>query len=163
MLDEARGRIYRTLHKAGSASLARCSASFEASLLCTSRSPSEASSLDPPQMDGGGRSRGDKSPAGFNAAEHHHEWDVLGCVAVCWCGATLPSPLVGALFLTRYRDEMRLRKPLVQRILFPPLAALARRRGLERTIERYVDPETHPSAEAGLGRLPEQIMQRGSR
>jgi hypothetical protein len=72
---------------------------------------------------------------------------------------------MGALFLTRYRDEMRLRKPpqLVQRILFPPLAALARRRGLDRTIERYLDPETHPSAEAGLGRLPEQIMQRGSR
>ena len=77
----------------------------------------------------------------------------------------MPSPLLGALFMTRYRDEMRLRKPpqLMQRILFPRLAALARRRGLERTIERYLDPETHPSAEAGLGRLPEQIMRRGSR
>jgi mannose-6-phosphate isomerase-like protein (cupin superfamily) len=75
-----------------------------------------------------------------------------------------PSPLLGALFATRYRAEIRLRKPprLVQQILFPPLAALARRRGLKRTIERYLDLETHPSAEAGLGRLPEQIMQRGS-
>lgn len=45
----------------------------------------------------------------------------------------------------------------------PPLAALARRRGLERTIERYLDLDAHPSAEAGAGRLPEQVMQRGSR
>ena len=77
----------------------------------------------------------------------------------------MPSPLLGALFATRYRDEMRLRQPpqLVQRILFPPLAALARRRGLESTLERYLDVDTHPSAEAGAGRLPEKVMKRGSR
>jgi mannose-6-phosphate isomerase-like protein (cupin superfamily) len=75
-----------------------------------------------------------------------------------------PSPLLGALLATRYRAEMRLRKPpqLVQQILFPPLAAIARWRGLERTIERYLDLRTHPSAEAGLGRLPEHIMRHGS-
>jgi quercetin dioxygenase-like cupin family protein len=71
-----------------------------------------------------------------------------------------PSPLLGALLATRYRREIRYRKPpdAVQRLLFPPLAGLARRRGLERTIERYLDPETHPSAQSGLGRLPEQVM-----
>jgi mannose-6-phosphate isomerase-like protein (cupin superfamily) len=71
-----------------------------------------------------------------------------------------PSPLFGALLATRYRDEIRFRKPpqVVQRVLVPPLAALARRRGLESTIERYLDPETHPSAEAGLGRLPDRVM-----
>ena len=76
-----------------------------------------------------------------------------------------PSPLLGALFATRYRPEIRVRRPpqLVQRIMFPPLAALARWRGLEQAIERYLDLETHPSAEAGLGRLPEQVMRRGSR
>lgn len=76
-----------------------------------------------------------------------------------------PSPLLGALFATRYRAEIRVRKPprFVQQILFPPLAALARRRGLERTIERYLDLDAHPSAEAGAGRLPERVMQRGSR
>ena len=60
-----------------------------------------------------------------------------------------PSPLLGALLATRYRREIRYRKPpdAVQRLLFPPLAALARRRGLELTIERYLDPETHPSAQ----------------
>jgi mannose-6-phosphate isomerase-like protein (cupin superfamily) len=73
-----------------------------------------------------------------------------------------PSPLLGALFATRYRPEIRIRKPpqFVQEILFPPLAALARRRGLERTIERYLNLEAHPSAEAGLGRVPEGIMRR---
>jgi mannose-6-phosphate isomerase-like protein (cupin superfamily) len=75
-----------------------------------------------------------------------------------------PSPLYGALLATRYRDEMRMRKPpqTVQRVLLPPLAALARRRGLERTIERYLDLDLHPSAEAGKGRLHDRIM-RGSR
>jgi hypothetical protein len=64
--------------------------------------------------------------------------------------------LYGALLATRYKDELRFRKPprVVQRVVLPPLAAMARRRGLERAIERYLDPETHPSAEAGLGRLP---------
>jgi mannose-6-phosphate isomerase-like protein (cupin superfamily) len=73
-----------------------------------------------------------------------------------------PSPLLGALLATRYRPELRYREPpdAVQRLLFPPLAALARRLGRERTIERYLDPETHPSAEAGLGRLPEEVMRR---
>jgi quercetin dioxygenase-like cupin family protein len=77
-------------------------------------------------------------------------------------GEGMPSPLVGALFATRYRDEMRLRKPpeLAQRILFPPLAALARSLRKERVIERYLDPDSHPSAQAGLGRLPERVMRR---
>jgi mannose-6-phosphate isomerase-like protein (cupin superfamily) len=72
----------------------------------------------------------------------------------------VPSPLLGALLATRYRREMRYRKPpdALQRTLFPLLAAFARLRGLERTIERYLDPETHPSAESGLGRLPDQVM-----
>ena len=38
------------------------------------------------------------------------------------------------------------------------LAFIARRRGLEETIERLLDPETHPSAQTGLGRLPENVM-----
>jgi mannose-6-phosphate isomerase-like protein (cupin superfamily) len=76
-----------------------------------------------------------------------------------------PSPLLGALLATRYRREIRYRQPpdAIQRLLFPALAALARRRGLERTIDRYLDPETHPSAEAGLGRLPDQVMRPISR
>lgn len=73
-----------------------------------------------------------------------------------------PSPLYGALLATRYRTELRFRQPpdAVQRLAFPLLAALARRRGLERTIDRYLDLETHPTAEAGLGRLPERVMRR---
>jgi mannose-6-phosphate isomerase-like protein (cupin superfamily) len=73
-----------------------------------------------------------------------------------------PSPLLGALVATRYRPEMRYRQPpdVVQRLLFPALAALARRRGLQGTIDRYFDLEMHPSAESGLGRLPEQVMWR---
>jgi mannose-6-phosphate isomerase-like protein (cupin superfamily) len=72
----------------------------------------------------------------------------------------VPSPLYGALLATRYREEIRFRQPpeLVQRLLLPPLAALARRRGLDRQVERYLDPATHPSAQAGLGRLPDRIM-----
>jgi hypothetical protein len=31
---------------------------------------------------------------------------------------------------------------------------------VEKTIDRYLDPETHPCAEAGLGRLPDQVMRR---
>ena len=91
---------------------------------------------------------------------------ILAIWGLCADGHTnaagVPSPLYGALLATRYRDEIRFRKPpqLVQRIMLPPLAALARRRGLEQTIERYLDPEQHPSAEAGLGRLPERIMRR---
>ncbi len=71
-----------------------------------------------------------------------------------------PSPLLGALVATRYRRELRYRSPpdAVQRLLFPPLAAIARLLGRERTIERYLDLATHPSAESGLGRLPEQVM-----
>jgi mannose-6-phosphate isomerase-like protein (cupin superfamily) len=77
-------------------------------------------------------------------------------------GEGVPSPLYGALLATRYREEIRFRKPpqAVQRLLLPPLAALARARGLERTFERYLDPATHPSAQAGLGRLPESILPR---
>jgi mannose-6-phosphate isomerase-like protein (cupin superfamily) len=71
-----------------------------------------------------------------------------------------PSPLLGALLATRFRRELRFRQPpaAVQRLLFGPLAALARRRGLERSLDRYLDPATHPSAEPGLGRLPERVM-----
>lgn len=71
-----------------------------------------------------------------------------------------PSPLFGALLATRYRRELRLRQPpdVAQRLLFPPLAALARRRGLEEEMDRYLDPATHPTAAAGLGRLPERVM-----
>jgi mannose-6-phosphate isomerase-like protein (cupin superfamily) len=71
-----------------------------------------------------------------------------------------PSPLLGAVMATRYKDEMRLRKPSqsVQRILLPPLAVLARWLGRDRTIQRYLDLQSHPSAQAGLGRLPERIM-----
>jgi hypothetical protein len=73
-----------------------------------------------------------------------------------------PAPLFGALLATRYRPEVRFRRApdAVQRLLFPPLAALARLRGLERTVDRYLALETHPAAEAGLGRLPEQVMRR---
>lgn len=73
-----------------------------------------------------------------------------------------PSPLLGALLATRYRPEIRFRQPpdAVQGLLFPPLAALARLRGLERRVDRYLDLETHPTAESGLGRLPEQVMRR---
>ena len=76
-----------------------------------------------------------------------------------------PSPLLGALVATRYRAEIRYRQPpdAVQRLMLPPLAALARRRGLEGTVDRYLDLEAHPSAEPGLGRLPEQVMWRGER
>jgi mannose-6-phosphate isomerase-like protein (cupin superfamily) len=71
-----------------------------------------------------------------------------------------PSPLFGALLATRYRREVRFRQPpdAVQRLLFPPLAALARLRGLERTVDRYLDLDTHPAAQPGLGRLPEHVM-----
>ncbi len=73
-----------------------------------------------------------------------------------------PSPLLGALLATRYREEVRFRKPpqVVQRLLVPPLATIARRRGLERTIDRYLDLDTHPSAQRGLGRLPQKVMRR---
>ena len=73
-----------------------------------------------------------------------------------------PSPLLGALVATRYRPEIRYRRPpdAVQRLLLPPLAVLARLRGLERTVDRYLDLETHPSAASGLARLPEQVMRR---
>jgi quercetin dioxygenase-like cupin family protein len=71
-----------------------------------------------------------------------------------------PSPLLGALLATRYRQDFRFRQPpdTVQRLAFPLLAALARRRGLERTLDRYLDLDTHPAAQAGLGRLPEHVM-----
>ena len=73
-----------------------------------------------------------------------------------------PSPLFGALLATRYRTEIRYREPpvLMQQLLFAPLAAYARRRGLEPTFDRYLDLATHPSAQAGAGRLPERVMSR---
>ena len=72
-----------------------------------------------------------------------------------------PSPLFGALLATRYRTELRYRQPpdVVQRLMFPPLAALARRRGLDRVLDRYLDLDTHPTAQPGVGRLPERVMQ----
>jgi mannose-6-phosphate isomerase-like protein (cupin superfamily) len=75
-----------------------------------------------------------------------------------------PSPLLGALVATRYRAELRSKQPpdVVQRLMFPALAALARRRGLERVLDRYLDLETHPTAQSGLGRLPERVMRRTS-
>ena len=75
-------------------------------------------------------------------------------------GQGRPSPLFGALLATRYRTEIRYREPpaLMQKLLFPPLAAYARRRGLEPTFDRYLDLTTHPSAQAGVGRLPERVM-----
>lgn len=91
---------------------------------------------------------------------------ILVAWGLCADGLTnaggFPSPLYGAIFATRYRQEIRPRRPheLVQRILLPPLALLGRLRGLERTFERYLDLETHPSAAAGLGRLPEHVMRR---
>ena len=71
-----------------------------------------------------------------------------------------PSPLLGALVATRYRREIRYRQPpdAIQRTVFPALAALARRRKLDRGLDRYLDLETHPSAQPGLGRLPERVM-----
>lgn len=73
-----------------------------------------------------------------------------------------PSPLLGALVATRYRRELRYRHPpdVVQRLVFPALAALARLRGAERIVDRYLDPRTHPTAQPGLGRLPERVMRR---
>jgi mannose-6-phosphate isomerase-like protein (cupin superfamily) len=96
----------------------------------------------------------------------HFEEAILVLWGLCAEGHTnaegRPSPLLGALLATRYRREVRFRQPhdAVQRLLFPPLAALARQRGLEHTVDRYLDLETHPSAEGGLGRLPEQAMRR---
>lgn len=73
-----------------------------------------------------------------------------------------PSPLLGSLVATRFRREIRFREPpdAMQRVLFPVLAFVARRRGLEATIGRYLDPETHPSVKLGLGHLPEAVMRR---
>jgi mannose-6-phosphate isomerase-like protein (cupin superfamily) len=75
-------------------------------------------------------------------------------------GEGRPSPLFGALLATRYRAELRYRQPpdLVQRVAFPPLAALAQRRGLDRVLDRYLELDTHPTAQRGLGRLPERVM-----
>jgi quercetin dioxygenase-like cupin family protein len=76
-----------------------------------------------------------------------------------------PSPLLGALLATRYREELRFRQPpdVAQRLVFPRLAALARRRGLERTLDRYLNLDTHPAAQKGLGRLPERVMTSAAR
>ena len=73
-----------------------------------------------------------------------------------------PPPLLGALAATRYSREIRLRRPpaAIQRVMLPPLAAVARRRGLDDKLDRYLDLATHPSAEAGLGRLPDRVMER---
>jgi mannose-6-phosphate isomerase-like protein (cupin superfamily) len=75
-----------------------------------------------------------------------------------------PSPLLGALLATRYRPEIRYRQPpdAVQRLLFRPLAALARLLGRERTFDRYLDLDSHPTGAAGLGSLPVEVMQRSA-
>jgi quercetin dioxygenase-like cupin family protein len=80
-------------------------------------------------------------------------------------GEGRPSPLLGALLATRYREELRFRQPpdVAQRLVFPRLAALARRRGLERTLDRYLNLDTHPAAQKGLGRLPERVMTSAAR
>lgn len=89
---------------------------------------------------------------------------ILASWGLCADGLTnpqgRPSPLLGALMGTRYRPEIRFRKPpdAAQRIALPPLAAIGRLRGLDETLDRYLDLDTHPSAEAGLGRLPERVM-----
>ena len=71
-----------------------------------------------------------------------------------------PSPLLGALMATRYKDEVRLRKPpaAVQKVVLPPLAMVARWLGKDQVLDRYLELATHPSAQAGLGHLPEKIM-----
>jgi quercetin dioxygenase-like cupin family protein len=71
-----------------------------------------------------------------------------------------PDPLRGALIGSRFRREYRPAKPpaWLQRVLFPPLAALARRRGLDAELDRYADPESHPSVSVGLGHLPEAVL-----
>jgi len=63
---------------------------------------------------------------------------------------------------TRYKDEVWFRTPptIVQPILLPPLATLARWLDKERTIERYWTSDRILSAQAGLGRLPERIRRR---
>jgi quercetin dioxygenase-like cupin family protein len=82
----------------------------------------------------------------------HFEQALVTFWGLCADGHTnakgTPSPLYGALVATRFQREIRFRPPpeLVQRLAFPPLAALARRRGLDRAIERYLDVETHPTA-----------------
>jgi quercetin dioxygenase-like cupin family protein len=72
----------------------------------------------------------------------------------------LPSPLLAALLARRYRHIVRYRRPpqLLQRLLLPPLAAVARRRGLDRTLDRYLDLDAHPCAQPGLGALPERVL-----
>jgi hypothetical protein len=47
---------------------------------------------------------------------------------------------------------------VVQRVLLPRLTALARRRAIESTIERYLRLDAHLSAEAGIGRLSQAVM-----
>jgi len=75
-----------------------------------------------------------------------------------------PSPLFGAVLATRHRTEIRYREPpdLVQRVMLPALAAVARRRGVGHALDRYLDLDAHPSAQRGLGRLPERVMRPGS-
>jgi hypothetical protein len=71
-----------------------------------------------------------------------------------------PAPRCAACDPLPQRSPLPATPQLVQRILLPPLGAVARTRGLEKTIERYLDIDTHPSGQRGLGRLPEQVMAR---
>jgi hypothetical protein len=76
------------------------------------------------------------------------------------------SLLLGALMASCYRVELRYRRSpdAVQRLVCPALAAAARHRGLERTVDGYLGLDAHPSAQVALGRLPESVMSRhGSR
>ena len=89
---------------------------------------------------------------------------ILAIWGLCADGHTnaqgTPSPLLGALLLSRYRREIQLREPpaAVQALVFPELALIARLLRKGRVLDRYLDPETHPSAEAGRGSLPERVM-----
>jgi hypothetical protein len=67
-----------------------------------------------------------------------------------------PDPLRGALLVRRFGREYRPASPpkAAQAVLFPPLAAVARLRGLTTMFERYASPEQHPSVAPGLGYLP---------
>jgi mannose-6-phosphate isomerase-like protein (cupin superfamily) len=73
-----------------------------------------------------------------------------------------PSPLFGALLSTRFRREVRFRRPpdAVQGSCF---RRSPRSRGCGASSAQSIATSllgTHPAAESGLGRLPEQVMRR---
>ena len=74
-----------------------------------------------------------------------------------------PSPLLGALLATSFRRDCAsadLPAVELQRFVFAALAALAAR--TSSTLERYLDPATHPSARRALGGLPERVRRPAS-